>query len=66
MTGYVVDASVAVKWLVAEEFSDAAACLLKAGATIATPAPIFAGDAYTIRAVRRRTDGPKTTGLGHK
>ena len=66
MTGYVVAASAAIKWLAEEEFSYAGDRLLKDEASLATPALIFAGDAYAIRAMRRRGDGPKTTGLGHK
>ena len=54
MTGYVVDASVAVKWVVAEEFSDTAASLLTDGATLAAPALIFAEAASALWALRRR------------
>lgn len=56
MTGYVVDASVAVKWLVAEEFSDEAAGLLEDGSTLAAPALIFAEAANALWALRRRGD----------
>ena len=37
MTGYVVDASVVVKWLVTEELSDEAASLLDRGSTLVAP-----------------------------
>lgn len=50
MTGYVVDASVAVKWLVAEEYSDADVSLLTDGATLAEPALIFAEAANALSA----------------
>ncbi len=42
MKGYVVDASVAVKWLVAEPFSEEAAVLLDSGATLVAPDLLFA------------------------
>jgi predicted nucleic acid-binding protein len=37
MTGYVVDASVAVKWLVTETFSDQAVRLLDKNLTLIAP-----------------------------
>ena len=37
MTGYVVDASVVVKWLVKEEWSDEASTLLEVEATLIAP-----------------------------
>ena len=56
MTGYVVDASAAVKWLVAEEFSEEAAGLLEDGSTLAAPALIFAEAVNALWALRRRGD----------
>jgi len=42
MRGYVVDASVAVKWLVAEPLSGESAALLDSGATLLAPDLLFA------------------------
>lgn len=42
MRGYVVDASVAVKWLVAEELSEEAAALLDTRCTLLAPDLLFA------------------------
>lgn len=42
MTGYVVDASVAVKWLVTEPFSDRAEQLLDADLMLIAPELLFA------------------------
>lgn len=56
MTGYVVDASVAVKWLVAEAFSDQAARLLDAEVTLVAPELLFAEAANALWAMRRRGD----------
>lgn len=42
MTGFVVDASVAVKWIVHEEFSDSSARLLNADLTLIAPELLFA------------------------
>ena len=56
MTGYVVDASVVVKWLVREAFSDEAARLLDAGSTFVAPALVFAEAANALWAMRRRGD----------
>ena len=42
MTGYVVDASVVVKWLVKEEWSDEASTLLEVEATLIAPELLFA------------------------
>ncbi len=42
MTGYVVDASVAVKWLVAENLSEESARLLDLDATLLAPDLLFA------------------------
>lgn len=56
MTGYVVDASVVVKWMVDEEHSEAAASLLDSGATLVAPALVFAEAANALWAMRRRGD----------
>ena len=56
MTGHVVDASVVVKWLVTEEFSDEAARLPEGGSTLAAPELVFAEVANALRALRRRGD----------
>jgi predicted nucleic acid-binding protein len=42
MTGYVVDASVAVKWLVSEDYSEQAAGLLDGHSTLVAPDLLFA------------------------
>ena len=56
MTGYVVDASVAVKWLVEEALSDEAAALLDGDSTLVAPPLLFAEAANALRAMRRRGD----------
>ncbi len=56
MTGYVVDASVAVKWLVEEVLSDKAAALLDGDSTLAAPPLLFAEAANALWAMRRRGD----------
>ena len=56
MTGYVVDASVVVKWLVTEEHSEPAAGLLNTGVALAAPALVFAEAANALWAMRRRGD----------
>ena len=56
MTGHVVDASVVVKWLVTEKFSDEAARLLKGGSTLVAPELVFAEAANALWALRRRGD----------
>ena len=56
MKGYVVDASVAVKWLVDEAFSDQAATLLTGEATLVVPELVFAEAANALWAMRRRCD----------
>ena len=56
MTGYVVDASVAVKWLVEEALSDAAAALLDDDSALVAPPLLFAEVANALWAVRRRGD----------
>ncbi len=54
--GYVVDASVVVKWLVDEVHSEEAAALLSGGTTVIAPALVFAEAANALWAVRRRGD----------
>ena len=56
MKGYVVDASVAVKWLVDEAFSDRAATLLTGEATLVVPELMFAEAVNALWAMRRRGD----------
>ena len=56
MTGYVVDASVAVKWLVDEDHSEEAAGLLNGGSTFVAPALVFAETANALWAMCRRGD----------
>ena len=56
MKGYVVDASVAVKWLVDEAFSDQAATLLTGEATLVVPELVFAEAANALWATWRRGD----------
>lgn len=54
MTGCVVDASVAVKWLVTEEHSDGAVRLLRGELTLVAPELVFAEVANALWAMRRR------------
>ena len=56
MTGYVVDASVVVKWLVREAYSEEAAALLDKGSTFIAPALVFAEAANALWVMRRRGD----------
>jgi hypothetical protein len=56
MTGYVVDASVAVKWLVSEAFSDEAAGLLDNEATLIAPDLLFAEATNALWAMCRQGD----------
>ena len=56
MTGYVVDASVAVKWLVSETFSDEAARVLDGEPTLIAPELLFAEAANALWAMCRRGD----------
>ncbi len=56
MTGYVVDASVAVKWLVTEVFSERAARLLDANITLVAPELLFAEASNALWAMCRRRD----------
>jgi predicted nucleic acid-binding protein len=54
MGGYVVDASVAVKWLVAEKHSEEAAGLLTAGRALIAPELMFVEVASALWSLRRR------------
>ncbi len=54
--GYVVDASVVVKWLVDEVHSEEAAALLSSGTTVIAPALVFAEAANALWAMCRRGD----------
>ena len=54
MTGYVVDASVAVKWLVEEDHSGEAIGLLGGGSRLVAPALLFAEAANALWAMHRR------------
>lgn len=54
MRGFVVDASVAVKWLVDEPLSDQAAKLLEDGLLLAAPELIYAEAANALWAIARR------------
>ena len=56
MTGYIVDASIVVKWLVAEEWSDDSSRLLDGGATLIAPALVFAEAPNALWAMHRRGD----------
>ena len=56
MTGYVVDASVAVKWLVTESFSDQAARLLDKALMLIAPELLFAEAANALWVMCRRGD----------
>ena len=56
MIGYVVDASVVVKWLVTEELSDEAASLLQGERTLAAPELVFAEVSNSLWAMCRRGD----------
>ena len=56
MTGYVVDASVVVKWLVTEEWSDESSRLLDAGLTLIAPELVFAEASNALWAMHRRGD----------
>ena len=51
-----VDASVAVKWLASEPFSNEAAALLKSGATLVAPELMFAEVVNALWTMRRRGD----------
>ena len=54
MKGYVVDASIVVKWLVQEQWSDKASRLLEAEATLIAPELLFAEVCNALWAVHRR------------
>ena len=54
MTGYVVDASVVVKWLVTEEWSNESSGLLEAGLTLIAPELVFAEASNALWAMHRR------------
>ena len=56
MTGYVVDASVVVKWLVTEEWSDESSRLLDSGLTLIAPELVFAEASNALWAMHRRGD----------
>ncbi len=56
MTGCVVDASVVVKWLVTEEWSDESSRLLDAGPTLIAPELVFAEASNALWAMHRRGD----------
>ena len=56
MTGWVVDASVVVKWLVDENFSEETVTLLDSGSTCVAPALVFAEVAAALWAMRGRDD----------
>ena len=59
MTGYVVDASVAVKWFVTEAFSEESVRLLNDDITLIAPELLFAEVANALWALCRRGDiGP--------
>ncbi|MDE2806254.1 MAG: type II toxin-antitoxin system VapC family toxin [Gemmatimonadota bacterium] len=53
MTGYVVDASVAVKWLIAEPLSEESARLLDADVTLLAPDLLFAEATSALAAKHR-------------
>ena len=54
MTGYVVDASVAVKWLIAEPLSEESAALLEADVTLLAPDLLFAEATSALAAKHRQ------------
>ena len=56
MTGYVVDASLVVKWLVDADLSDEAVGLLNSGSTFVAPALVCAEATNTLWVMRRRGD----------
>ena len=53
MTGYVVDASVAVKWLIAEHLSEESATLLDSDVTLLAPDLLFAEATSALAAKHR-------------
>ena len=56
MKGYVVDASIVVKWLVQEQSSDEASHLLEAEGTLIAPKLVFAEVCNALLAVHRRRE----------
>ena len=54
MTGFVVDASVAVKWLIDERLSDRAAQLLEKNTPLAAPELLYVEAANALWAIARR------------
>ena len=56
MTGFVVDASVAVKWLITENHSEQAARLLEGDQVLVAPALLYAEAANALWALARRGD----------
>jgi predicted nucleic acid-binding protein len=54
MTGYVIDASVAIKWLIDEPLSEQAARLLDADLPLLAPELIYAEAANALWAIARR------------
>jgi predicted nucleic acid-binding protein len=56
VTGFVVDASVAVKWLVSEAYSEEAARLLESDRVLIAPALLYAEAANALWALARRGD----------
>jgi predicted nucleic acid-binding protein len=56
MTGFVVDASVAIKWLIDEPHSELAAKLLDEDLPLAAPELIYAEAANALWAIARRGD----------
>lgn len=56
MTGYVVDASIVVKWLVKEKWSAEASGLLEAEATLIAPELVFAEVCNALWSMRGRGD----------
>jgi predicted nucleic acid-binding protein len=56
MTGFVVDASIAVKWVVEEADSEAAARLLEGEAVLLAPDLLYAEAANALWALSRRGD----------
>ena len=56
MTGWVVDASIVVKWLVTEEWSEESSRLLDRGATLIAPALVFAEASNALWAMHGRGD----------
>ena len=54
MKGYVVDASIVVKWFVKEQWSDEASSLLEGEATLIAPELLFAEVCNALWAIRHR------------